>query len=99
MLFCFKILLFLDFVAYRDGECGSIYIKNLSHLLFQQGFKTKLTDILTQVTEITSIGLTNVCQVPSFTSTLTMSLLFTRKKTVSDSRSGWTHLTFFEHLK
>ncbi|XP_063447417.1 caspase-7-like [Mytilus trossulus] len=71
-----------DFVAYRDGECGSIYIKNLSHLLFQQGFKTKLTDILPQVTEITSRGLTNVCQVPSFTSTLTKSLLFTRKKTV-----------------
>ncbi|CAC5401434.1 CASP8 [Mytilus coruscus] len=71
-----------DFVAYRDNRYGSIYIRNLSELLFQQGFTTKLTDILTQVTAMTSSALANVCQVPSFTSTLTKSLLFTRKKRV-----------------
>lgn len=72
--------IFSDFVAYRDNRYGSIYIKNLSDLLFEKGFTTKLTDILTQVTAITSGALANVCQVPSFTSTLTKSLLFTRKK-------------------
>ncbi|XP_076076070.1 caspase-3-like [Mytilus galloprovincialis] len=71
-----------DYVAYRNGRNGSIYIMILSELLCREGFTTKLTEILSKVTDMTSKALADVCQVPWFTSTLTKSLLFTRKRRV-----------------
>lgn len=75
---------FSDYVAYRNGRNGSIYIMILSELLCREGFTTKLTEILSKVTDMTSKALADVCQVPCFTSTLTKALLFTPKKKVGD---------------
>lgn len=71
-----------DYVAYRNVRDGSIYIMILSELLCREGFTTKLTEILSKVTDMTSKALADVCQVPCFTSTLTKALLFTRKRRV-----------------
>ncbi|XP_052061917.1 cell death protein 3-like [Mytilus californianus] len=71
-----------DFVAYRNGKDGSIYIKILCYLLDKEGFTTKLTDILKKVNRMTldAFGDSSVCQVPSFTSTLRKSVLFKQKQ-------------------
>ncbi|CAG2199194.1 CASP3 [Mytilus edulis] len=42
-----------DFVAYRNGHDGSIYIKSLCYLLDNEGFSTNMTDILNKVNRIT----------------------------------------------
>lgn len=78
-----KIYIYIaDFVAYRNGKDGSIYIKILCYLLDKEGFTTKLTDILKKVNRMTldAFGDSSVCQVPSFTSTLRKSVLFKQKQ-------------------
>lgn len=78
-----------DYVAYRDVQDGSVYISILCELLHKEGLTSTLTDLLHKVNFCAStiVGVSNtdsdmsdITQVPIFTSTLRRPLQFTKRK-------------------